>query len=513
MNPNQFQQSVKFFNEKFDEIGAPSKVWSANTRRNLLRMNHNDSIWTLQGLLADEKEKAVIIVGASPCLKNDISKLRNLDRTKFCIIVVNSGLKFLLDHSIIPDYVVAIDGDPENIVGHLDCDNKDLTLLTSNAVAPEIFDVWKGKSYWMPYYAIDKDLKVKVRNKIGRMIPCGGNSFTTAAAMAYLVFDARMFIFVANECCYDEQYYVDKKSKWEKPDIIHFNVTDTKGRQRYTNIPLFQYKMWLEHMCSNMTDATFIDTSFGIVGTDSERVYVMELEDSIKFVVDAFETKEKMGSDWYEREKLRYNLAYSTGNYIPTVGRGLWPRIKKNYNFSDKIKTILDVGCGVGHVVAMTRNDGYESHGVDISEGAVDYWVKAGIGEFCKVAPAHNIPFADNTFDVVMCTDVMEHIPEEGVLPTFKEIRRVGRHTFFFTIAIMPAIHKMPNDQSEPHVCVKYPDWWKDRLEEAGFMIETFLLTKSQSNILIWATKHDKGRMRHNDLLIQPKQDMHPGIC
>jgi len=103
-----------------------------NTLDNMDRFKRENSIWNL----ADKykgKKKCFVLVGASPCLRKDVDKLKELD-DNFHIICANSSLKFLLKHGIKPHYCLTLDSDHIDIPQHLDCDNKDVTLLASTAV-------------------------------------------------------------------------------------------------------------------------------------------------------------------------------------------------------------------------------------------------------------------------------------------------------------------------------------------------------------------------------------------
>jgi 2-polyprenyl-3-methyl-5-hydroxy-6-metoxy-1,4-benzoquinol methylase len=507
MNPYQYRNIIDYCNDQFTTRAKPQEMWSENTIANLLRIKKKDGIWNLKGHLYGDNEKAVVIVGASPCLLKDIDELKTLDRSRFCIIVVNSGLKVLLKNGIKPDFVIAIDGNPRSIVDDLDCDNEDLTLICSNNVCPKIFDVWKGKCVWLPYYSIHRDLRKKVRAKLGNIIPLGGNTFSSAMSIAYAVFWAQIFVLVGSELCYDKQYYPHKKSKWEDKDATHFRVKDVKGRKRFTNAPLFQYKMWIEKMMSDVSkECHFYDTSFGLLGTDCNVVKVMSLKDAKKEIMDAFDTRDRVRGDWRLKEKMRYDAAYSTEKYTPENAIHAYQELMKPI-LKYKFKKVLDVGCGIGQGVAIMRNKGIEAYGIDISEKIVPFWEEGNITQFCQVACADKIPFPDDYFDLVICTEVMEHVPEEGVRDVLREIKRVGKQ-FFFTIALATAVHKMPHDGSEPHICVKSPQWWKDVFEELGF--DTVIsLASSQASLIVSATrkgKHDKNNVPGHNVFLQPRK-------
>jgi SAM-dependent methyltransferase len=507
MNPYQFRQAIQFFNKQHEDLGKPQEEWSKNTEANIHRYSKKDSIWTLKGILEGDNEKAVVVVGASPSLMGSLDELKSLDREKFLLMCVNSSLKILLKHGIKPDYVVAVDGNPRSIIDDLDCDSEDLTLICSSNVCPGIFDVWKGKNIlWLPYYSIRKDLKRKVRYKLGGSISMGGNTFSAAMSLAYIVFGAKIFVLVGNELCYDEQYYPHKLSKWENPETLHFCVKDVNGRQRYTNLPLFQYKMWIEKMITELSDeCIFYDTSFGLLGTDCNVIHILSLAETKIEIMNAFATRELAKTDWRVREKLRYDAAYASTKYIPENAMFIYGEIMDKLDMK-KFNRVLDVGCGIGQGVAIMRNEGIEAYGIDISEKIKPFWEMGNISQFCQVACADKIPFPDDHFDLVICTEVMEHIPEDAVRNVLNEIKRVGKK-FFLTIAMSKALHKMPHDESEPHICVKSPAWWKDVFEELGFRVSVNL-SSSQSSIIVLGVKENKDdpALSGEDLFLQPRK-------
>lgn len=96
--------------------------------------------------------------------------------------------------------------------------------------------------------------------------------------------------------------------------------------------------------------------------------------------------------------------------------------------------TVLDLGCGEGrHAIAAYLEGDVQSVGVDLSRedlGAAREKFRpfAREGGDCRgfglvAATALTLPFADNSFDKVICSEVLEHIPDyRGALG---EIRRV----------------------------------------------------------------------------------------
>ena len=84
----------------------------------------------------------------------------------------------------------------------------------------------------------------------------------------------------------------------------------------------------------------------------------------------------------------------------------------------------LDVGCAYGFYVQRLARMGWDAHGVDISEYAVDQGRARGIGSL-HVAPANRLPFPAASFDFVTSIDVIEHVPSEVGPAMVAEIHRV----------------------------------------------------------------------------------------
>lgn len=173
-------------------------------------------------------------------------------------------------------------------------------------------------------------------------------------------------------------------------------------------------------------------------------------------------------------EADRYDEAWKTGKYKPLNGLINVQCLYRTYFFRG-YKNLLDVGCGTGVAVRYHREvGGIEAFGIDFAKSAIPTWHELGAEKWCSVASAEDIPYKDNQFDMVTCTDMLEHVPEEHVPRVLREMYRVGRGDFLFMICLVPALIKMPTDGSEPHVCLKSPEWWVDRMGEIGYRFESY---------------------------------------
>ncbi len=86
---------------------------------------------------------------------------------------------------------------------------------------------------------------------------------------------------------------------------------------------------------------------------------------------------------------------------------------------------VLDVGCGVGQVVARLAEAGYETYGVDVSEPNIARARK--FTDHCQLYDGKRLPFPDNHFASVGALNVLEHVEEpEAFLCELVRVATVG---------------------------------------------------------------------------------------
>jgi 2-polyprenyl-3-methyl-5-hydroxy-6-metoxy-1,4-benzoquinol methylase len=71
---------------------------------------------------------------------------------------------------------------------------------------------------------------------------------------------------------------------------------------------------------------------------------------------------------------------------------------------------ILDIGCGVGILGSEMKKRGSVVEGVDISAASVDAAKKVIDGAHVSDIQNEKLPFDDASFDVAVCTEVVEHL-------------------------------------------------------------------------------------------------------
>lgn len=99
--------------------------------------------------------------------------------------------------------------------------------------------------------------------------------------------------------------------------------------------------------------------------------------------------------------------------------------LKKNLANNAKI---LDAGCGTGGTMIRLKNEGFAKiTGIDTSKDAIFYAKKRGL-ENVKLASINKLPFATESFDVIICLDVLYHqgVDLKKATIEFKRILKKG---------------------------------------------------------------------------------------
>lgn len=119
---------------------------------------------------------------------------------------------------------------------------------------------------------------------------------------------------------------------------------------------------------------------------------------------------------------------------------------------------VLDVGCGLGGMVQALRDRGIDAWGVDPAPALATL---SRVPAHHIRAPADRLPFASGAFDLVLCVDVLAHIPEPFVARSLRELARVCRG--YLVIAV-----DCVDPTREGHVTIRPRDWWQAQLVDAG---------------------------------------------
>jgi SAM-dependent methyltransferase len=127
--------------------------------------------------------------------------------------------------------------------------------------------------------------------------------------------------------------------------------------------------------------------------------------------------------------------------------RRLFGRLIKHMALPADVR-ILDVGTSTGTNLRMLRDLGFaRAEGLDCSEEAVRWCAEKGYGKV-TIGDVCELPFPDQSFDLILATDVIEHVDDD--LAALCEIRRVlkPRGRVLVTVPAFMALWGLQDDVS-----------------------------------------------------------------
>ncbi len=144
--------------------------------------------------------------------------------------------------------------------------------------------------------------------------------------------------------------------------------------------------------------------------------------------------------------------------------------LKKYIGWGPKLR-LLDAGCGTGGFLA--RADGYRCFGFDLSPLAIDYCRRRGLERLFQ-ASVREIPFLDESCDIIVSLDVLCNVPRASDMAVLKEFYRVLRPGGILVLNL-PAYDTLKSRHDKAvHIQHRYGRKELHRkLEAAGFWVET----------------------------------------
>ena len=155
-------------------------------------------------------------------------------------------------------------------------------------------------------------------------------------------------------------------------------------------------------------------------------------------------------SDDYRRQLIE---KHATDTRWGNTGIAHYARLLRLINHFNA-KSVLDYGCGKGMVGKKFRED-QTTPGFNFPDVAF-YEYDPGIPDKMD---------DQNLADLLISTDVMEHIEPEYLDSVLADMARRTLHAGFILISCVPAIHRLP-DGRNAHLIIEHPNWWIEQLNK-----------------------------------------------
>lgn len=126
-----------------------------------------------------------------------------------------------------------------------------------------------------------------------------------------------------------------------------------------------------------------------------------------------------------QQDYYRHNEAYA--EFLEHWDAGFYEKYAATLRPAVAGGRALDVGCGVGQVVARLTQAGCETHGVDVSEPNIERARRHS--PLCRLYDGRRLPYEDGFFDSAGALNVLEHVeePEAFLAELCRVVRPGGR--------------------------------------------------------------------------------------
>ncbi len=164
--------------------------------------------------------------------------------------------------------------------------------------------------------------------------------------------------------------------------------------------------------------------------------------------------------DYYFGKKGGHKIKY-TGSFLSNFFHNFKDLVRAlTIKIQFNPKRVLDVGCGLGRLVYWLRLLGVDAYGIDFSENAY-LLVSKKIKKFIQVADAKKIPYKDNSFDLVLSIDLLQHVDRDNLKSVIKETIRVSNKYILHKIYTKENIwFKLTHRYDPSNVSLFYKKYW-----------------------------------------------------
>lgn len=375
----------------------------------------------------------IALVGYGPSLNETWEQLRD-----FKIIMTCSGAhKFLVERGIIPTYHIDVDprAHKADLIG---TPHRDVEYLMASTCHPKVFDLLDGFNVklWHIFDSAEEGFRILPPGEWALTGGAGAGLRMLVVARALGFVDQHIFGLDGNDGA-SGKHAAAHPSQAKK----RF-ATEYDGVTYHTTPAFLECAKAVFHELDAMPDVSATFHGEGLV-QHMARNYVRKatlVQPNMAF------SKPELISDELRALNVqlhRDNLAYGVGGgkHVETVLR-----------LSESLKTtsILDYGCGKGYLAKA---------------------LPFPIWEYDPAIPDKSD--APRSADIIVCTDVLEHVEDGKVQNVLGDMRRCLRKVGYFVIHLGPAT-KTYADGRNAHLTQRSQTWWEAKLAKFFDVAKSF---------------------------------------
>ena len=139
----------------------------------------------------------------------------------------------------------------------------------------------------------------------------------------------------------------------------------------------------------------------------------------------------QFGKEFFDGDR---RTGYGGFRYMPRFWQPVIPTFQEHWGLTAD-SSVLDVGCAKGFMMHDMAEliPGITVKGIDVSAYAIENGIEDMLPHM-QVADARELPFEDNSFDVVIAINTIHNLDRADCLTALREIERVQRKGAFVTV-------------------------------------------------------------------------------
>jgi SAM-dependent methyltransferase len=180
------------------------------------------------------------------------------------------------------------------------------------------------------------------------------------------------------------------------------------------------------------------------------------------------EISREFGYDYFDGDRM---YGYGGYSYHPRFWQGVVRRMRDYYNLAEDA-SLLDVGCAKGFMLHDFKElmPSLTVAGIDVSAYAIENALDT-MKPFLRIGDAKQLPYADDSFDLVTAINTIHNLPLEQCKQALREIERVSRKHSFVQVDAYRTAEEKERLEGWVLTCKTYMhvDEWKLLFDEVGY--------------------------------------------
>lgn len=176
----------------------------------------------------------------------------------------------------------------------------------------------------------------------------------------------------------------------------------------------------------------------------------------------------QFGKEFFDGDRL---YGYGGFSYHSRFWKQTVKKFRDHYRLSEGA-SVLDVGCAKGYMLHDFKNlmPDLMVSGIDISEYAIEEAIDS-VKPYLRVGDAKDLPYEDNSFDLVISINTVHNLPLEECKQALQELQRVSRKFSFLTVDAWRNDDERSRMLKWNLTALTYMqvDEWKDLFNEVGY--------------------------------------------